>query len=345
MSTKGVGIIGAAGSYGSRDSLPGFGANPHTSVVAVCDLHEAAVRTIARANDIAYWTTDYRRLLDRDDVQIVVVDSPDHLHAEHSIAALRAGKHVLCAKPMCTTLEQCQAMVAAVDESGKTFMVQQSARWDPLHWRIHELYDQGTIGEAYSVEGSYLHSMHDYWTYGLTPWRWDPEGQPQNLLIGGCCHPVDLLKWTVGHDIEEVFAYSHPFPEAIPQPGCYLMLLRFANGCLGKTMLNVGLYGPIHGYGEGLLTIYGKKGTIWRDILYLPGSDPVCIRDQLATAEETRAAHGVGTSRSVDHFVDCVLGGEKPLVDVRDGAKTTAALIAGTESAVTGRPVRVQNAF
>lgn len=197
----GVGIIGAAGSYGSRDSLPGFKANADATVVAVCDVHESAVQTIARSNQIAFWTTDYRRLVERDDVQIVVVDSPDHLHAEHAIAALDAGKHVLCAKPMCTTLEQCKAMVEAVDRSDRTFMVQQSARWDPLHWRVHELYVEGVVGEAYAVEGSYMHNMHGYWTYGVTPWRWDPEGTPQNLLLGGCCHPVDLLKWTVGCDI------------------------------------------------------------------------------------------------------------------------------------------------
>ena len=345
MDRFGVGIIGAAGSYGSRDSLPGFRANPRADIVAVCDLHETALRTIARANGVPFCTTDYRRLLERDDVHIVVVDSPDHMHAEHTIAALEAGKHVMCAKPMCTSLEQCQAMVNAVDDSGLTFMVQQSARWAPLHWRVHELYAGGVVGDAYAVEGSYMHNMHDYWTYGLTPWRWDPQGTPQNVLLGGCCHPVDLLKWTVGHDIVEAFAYSHAFPDVIPQPGCYFMVFRFANGCLGKTMLNIGLYGKAHEYGEGLLTIYGTEGTIWRDTLYLPGREPIDINQQLDATEGTQAAHGVGTNRSVDHFIDCVISGETPLVHVRDGAKTTAALIAGTESARLGRPVPVCNDF
>lgn len=345
MDKMGVGIIGAAGGYGSRDSLPGFQANPRTEVVGVCDVNEARVKQIARGNKIPFWTTDYRQLLERSDIQIIVVDTPDHLHAEHSIGALRAGKHVLCAKPMCTTLQQCKDMVKAVDESGLKLMVGQSARWDPLHWRIHELYVNGAVGEAYAVEGSYLHSMHDYWTYGHTPWRWDPDGHPQNLLIGGCCHPVDLLKWTVGHDIEEVFAYSNGFPDVIPQPGCYVMIFRFKNGCLGKTMLNVGLYNCMHTYGEGMLTIYGTEGTIWRDTLYRPGKEPLKIKGELPENEETEAAHGVGTNRGIDHFVDCVINDKEPLVYVRDAAKTTAVLIAGTESAESGRPVKVFNDF
>ena len=73
--------------------------------------------------------------------------------------------------------------------------------------------------------------------------------------------------------------------------------------------------------------------------------DPIDIRQQLKATEGTQAAHGVGTNRSVDHFVDCVINRRKPLVDVRDGAKTTAALIAGTESALSGQPVRVFNTF
>lgn len=344
MDRIGVGLIGAGGGYGSRDSLPGFQANPHVAVVAICDKDEDRVRVIARGNGVPYWTTDYRHIVEREDVQIVVVDTPDHLHAEHSIAALQAGKHVLCAKPMCTTLAQCRDLVAAVDISGVRFMVGQSARWSPLHQKIHTVYTSGQIGEAYAVEGSYLHDMHDYWVYGHTPWRWDPEGHPQNLLLGGCCHPLDLLKWTVGHDIEQVFAYSHSHPDVIPQPGCYITVFRFKNGCLGKTMLNVGNYGPIHGYGEGMLTIYGTTGTIWRDTLYLPGREPVSLSDE-ADYEKTRAAHGVGTNRSIDHFVDCVINDREPLVNVRDAAKTTAALLAGTESALTGRPVHVFNDF
>jgi UDP-N-acetylglucosamine 3-dehydrogenase len=344
MAQLGVGIIGAAGSYASRDSLLGFQANPHTQVTAVCDLNADVVKQIARGNSIPYWSTDYHALLAREDVQIVVVDTPDHLHAEHAIAALAAGKHVLCAKPMCTTLDQCRALVEAVDRSGRSFMVQQSARWDPVHWRIHELYADGAIGEAFAVEGSYMHSMYDYWTYGMTPWRWDPDGTPQNLLIGGCCHPLDLLKWTVGCDIEEAFAYSTAYPKAISQPGCYFMIFRFTNGCVGKTMLNVGLYGPIHGYGEGLLTIYGSRGTIYRDMLFRPGREPQKIEPAWIDAG-TQAAHGSGTNRSVDHFVDCILNGGEPLVHVRDAAKTTAALIAGTESALTGQPVKVFNSF
>ncbi|MDE0505901.1 MAG: Gfo/Idh/MocA family oxidoreductase, partial [Candidatus Poribacteria bacterium] len=256
---------------------------------------------------------------------------PDHLHASHSIAALRAGKHVLCEKPMTTTLQDCKDMVKAVDETGLTFMASQFMRFRPKHQAIKKLYNEGVLGRAFFVEGSYIHDMNSI--YARNTWRSAPEN-PQNILIGGGCHPLDLLRWAVGSEIEEVHAYSNGYAARdFVLEDCYIFSCRFKGGCLGKVLVTTGCRG--HGMGEGFLSIYGTEATVWRDRLYPAAGESTEIHYD--DDEPIKIA--------VSHFVDCVMTGKQPLIDVRDGAKTVAALVAGVNSAESGVPVTVFNEF
>ena len=114
---------------------------------------------------------------------------------------------------------------------------------------------------------------------------------------------------------------------------CYIFSCRFENGCLGKVLVTSGCRG--HGMGEGFLSIYGTEATVWRDRYYPANGEPTDIN-----FEELDPMQVV-----VDHFVDCVVTGERPSIDVRDGAKTVSALVAGVESAESGAPVSVFNDF
>ena len=87
--------------------------------------------------------------------------------------------------------------------------------------------------------------------------------------------------------------------------------------------------------GEGFLSIYGTEGTIWKNRIHHPDG----------RTEEIVAADGNAIQEAVSHFVDCVINGKQPLIDVREGAKTVSALAAGVESAETGKPVKVINWF
>ena len=325
----GVGFVGSDVHIG--EYVKSFSANPNVELIGVCDSDEKVAQNIVAQRNMKYFTADYKKLLEDEKIDIIMVCSPDHLHAEDSIAALIAGKHVLCEKPMTTTLRDCQNMVKAVDETGRTFMVSQFMRFEPLYQSIKKIYDKGMIGQAFFVEGSYIHDMSRY--YDQKTWRSDPNN-PQNILIGGGCHPLDLLRWALGAELEEVHAYANGY--AAPNfvlDDCYIFTCKFDNDCMGKVLVTSGCKG--RGMGEGFLSIYGTKGTIWKDKLYTADGKTKDI-----PAEKYNAVQA-----TVDYFVYCIINGKKPLLDVREGAKTVSALVAGVESAELGKPVKVFNEF
>jgi len=329
MKNLGVGFIGSDVHIGGY--VKSFSANPKVELIGACDSDEAAAKNIAAQGDMKFFTTNYEELLENEEIDIIMVCSPDHFHAEHSIAALESGKHVLCEKPMTDTLQDCKDMVSTVDKTGLTFMVGQFMRFQPICQAIKNIYDEGKIGRAFFVEGSYIHDMSAY--YDGKTWRADPKN-PQNILTGGGCHPLDLLRWAVGSDIAEVHAYSNGY--AAPNfvlDDCYIFTCKFKNDCIGKVLVTSGCKG--HGMGEGFLSIYGTKGTVWRNQLY-----PAEGGTKDIPVEEYNAMQTL-----IDHFVDCVINGTKPLIDVREGAKTVSALVAGIESAEAGKPIKVFNEF
>ncbi len=310
--------------------IQGFCQHLQIEMMGFCQTDNTPDGTEAKVSsaDKAYQQyADISQLLADDQIDVAMVCSPDHLHAEHALAALEAGKHVLCEKPLTDNLEDCHALVQKVKQTGLTFMASQFMRFQPIYQRIKQIYDQGQIGRAFFVEGSYIHDMRSYYT--PMTWRSDPKN-PQNILIGGGCHPLDLLRWTIDSEIVEVHAYANgdTLPD-FPLDDCYIFTFQFENGCLGKVLASSGCRG--HGMGEGLLSIYGTEGTIWRDRIYRQGEpEPIEVTSE-----------GDAIEAVVDHFLSCVLNGTKPQIDVIEGAKTVAALVAGVESARTGQPVKV----
>ena len=329
MRKLGVGFVGSDVHIGGY--VESFLVNEKAVLIGACDNSQESAENISDQGSMEYFTTDYQRFLEDESIDIIVVCSPDHLHAEHAIAALRAGKHVLCEKPMTISVQSCHDIVQAVDETGLTFMVSQFMRFESVYRSIKTIYDQGRIGSAFFVEGSYIHDMRPYYT--PRTWRSDPEN-PQNILIGGGCHPLDLLRWAVGSDIEEVHAYSNGYAATdFPLDDCYIYSCRFQNGCIGKVFVTSGCKG--HGMGEGFLSIYGTEGTIWQNKLYTAQGGVEEIQFEKQDSIQLVSAH----------FIECILGGQGPMIDVREGAKTVAALVAGVESAESGKPVKVFNEF
>lgn len=110
-------------------------------LVAACARRREVLELYAQSAGIPFATTDYRALVRRPDVDVVAVYSPDALHAEHCIAALDAGKHVICTKPMVTSLEQAKAVVAAVRRNKRKFLIGQTMRFDRQFARLREFAD------------------------------------------------------------------------------------------------------------------------------------------------------------------------------------------------------------
>jgi UDP-N-acetylglucosamine 3-dehydrogenase len=120
--TIGIGIIGGGG-IAAEGHICGYQSNPRCQVLALSDVDQARAQEQAARLGVPAVYNRLEDLLERDDIQAVSVCSPDHLHGEHCYAALQAGKHVLCEKPLCTSWEDAARLVRVVRTTGLTFLV------------------------------------------------------------------------------------------------------------------------------------------------------------------------------------------------------------------------------
>ncbi|MCC6166873.1 MAG: Gfo/Idh/MocA family oxidoreductase [Caldilineaceae bacterium] len=353
MDRTGVGILGGGGAA-AEGHLSGYLMDPRCAVRALWDVDAAKALAQAQrlgAADAAIYTS-LGEFLRREDIQAVSVCTPDHLHGEHAHAALRAGKHVLCEKPMTTTRADAARLVQDVRETGVVFVAGQIVHHDPYHQAMAQAYRAGEIGEAWLAEGDYISDMRAY--YGpdsYTPWRTDARA-PQDILLGGGCHPLGVLLWAMQTAVQQVFAYAnHKAEPTLPIEDCYVVSMVFTNGALGKLIAASGSRGAAPTGGR--LVIYGTRGTLWGGRLYR--NDPQTHRSEVVRdfKDEFKGQRPKvqGTlqvqywGEQCSHFLDCIQGKAEPLTSVVDGARVVAALEAAIESARTNRPVEVDNDF
>ena len=328
MKTYGVGVIGAG--HAGREHLKAIRDHPRTRVVGVAVAHPSRERAMALRAEFGaeFVTDDYRELLVRDDVDIICICSPNRLHAEQALDALAAGKHVLCEKPMVTSIEDARRVVAASQAAGTRFLVGQICRFSPIFQAIKRLYDDGDLGQAFFAEADYIKQslrIHKRW--------WLDPREPHFIVFNGGVHPLDLLRWVVG-EVEEVQAYSNHM--AVPEAtfdDCVIATLRFVSGCLGKLLVAFGAWMPY----ELNLSIYGTRGTVRNDRLFLgrlPGLQDFArlpipiVREHPYFREEW------------DELIAAIEEGRPTRVDAVEGARTVALCAAVGEALDTGRPAR-----
>ena len=243
-------------------------------LTAVCDVDEA------RANQLAarYHAKAYREIgemLDANpDVEVVAVCSPNGLHADHTIRAIRAGCHVLCEKPMALTVQDCGAMIAAAEQAGKCLFIVKQNRFNPPVVAVKKMLEEGRLGEIYSVQLNCFWNRDD--EYYRNSWKGtkDLDG---GTLFTQFSHFIDLLYWMIG-DVEAVRGFCGNFHHQgiIEFEDTGVVSLEFSNGAIGAIHYTVNSFGKNM---EGSLTIFGEKGTVKIGGQYLNELEYQNIRD------------------------------------------------------------------
>jgi len=319
-------------------------------ITAICGLPGEVIDQCARQWGVPLATTDYRALVACDDVDVVCVFTPDALHAEHCIAALKNGKHVVCTKPMVTRLDDARTLVDLVRQTGLTFLVGQTMRFDRQFLHARELFDTGRLGDLTAVEAYYLHDMRP--VFELTPWRLT---MPQDFMFGCCAHSFDVIRAFAG-DIRRVYAIANHggLTAEYPLEDNFFINVEFTSGVIGRVS---GLYGAVHPPLPMMqFGLYGSKGSLQSEFT---DNEPGEVRVTLdgpdgprktvipyeAEQDESVYGHGATVIRYMRHFQDCLDNDRQPSPDVVDGAKSIAAGVAAWESVRTGQPVEVFNDF
>ncbi len=349
--TIGLGVIGM-GPANMASTLTLLANEPDLryELRGLCSRREEIARQCAEDFGVDFWTTDHRELVARKDVDVVSVFSPDHLHAEHCAAALEHGKHVVCTKPMVTSLDDAKRLFSLVREKRVKFLVGQTMRFDRQFLAARRMLDEGELGEPIALESYYVHDMRP--VYEFTPWRLTV---PQDLMFGGCVHSIDVLR-AFGGDIESVHAIARKggLAGGYPIADNFFINVVFKSGVIGRVS---GLYGVVHPPTPMMqFGIYGTRGSLQAEFTdNEPGEIRVVLDDYLEkrpviTAfepERDLSAYGHGSTviRYMRHFQDCLDGDLEPSPGVLDGAKSVAAGAAAWESVRTGEAVEVFDGF
>lgn len=318
------GVVGVH-SFGKHHII-GIQKNEDAELVMICDTDEELAKAVAEENGVPY-TTDFDEMVNCPDVDAISIVTPDPTHKELVIKALRAGKHVLCEKPMTLKLSESKEIVAEAKKSGAYMMVGQICRFTPSFMKAKELVEQGEIGELFFVEGEYAHDYSGMLT--STPWRFDSEN-PRHGMIGGGCHSVDLLRWIAGNPTEAVAYSNKKVLVSTPTDDCTIAILKFPNNVIGKVFCSTGCKRPY----TMRTVLYGTEGTIIVDnrsrhmSVYktsilgsdrLMGFTPQGIEMKIPLSVNDHNIEG-----EIKEFVQCIKEGKPPVLDAREGAITVS---------------------
>ena len=250
-----IGIIGAGGAARGIH-LPGFRLFPGAEIAVVCDLDPAA----ARGAGAAEVSTDYRQVLGRPDIDAVVVATPNYLHREMALAALAAGKDVLCEKPLALNREVAEEMLRAAERAGRVHMTAFTYRYTPAIQYARHLIERGALGELRTVRAAYLMALSGH----VLGWRSEKRLAGSGVLADIGSHLVHLVQFLAG-DIRALTASERRFREdpASDVEDWMAFLAEFANGACGTFEISRVAPGRGANITEDIfIELYGTKGGI-----------------------------------------------------------------------------------
>jgi len=314
---------------------------------AICDVAEDLVERFAVTHDAANRYTSYDAMLANPQLDAVIIATADAFHVPAALAALAAGKHVLCEKPLGVTLEEVEALAAAVRASGLKLQVGHMKRFDPGLQSARDFIDN-EMGEMLAFKGWYCDSTHRYpMTDAVQPLmvkseaRRKPDRDPkadlqQYYMLAHGCHLVDTARFLCGDIIEVRARHLQRF-------GAYSWFVDvgFASGALGHLDLTVAVRMDWH---EGF-HLYGEHGSVTARTFnpwYFRSSEVDIFRESTGASSRVLGADGHFYRRQLESFADAVLGnGPVAGADVDDGVASVRAMLAIARSAETGAPVRL----
>jgi predicted dehydrogenase len=354
-----IGLIGTSG-Y-ANILLTTLASCQDAEVAAICGRTRSRADEVAGKYRIPQVFTDYNEMIKHGRLDGIIIAAPDDLHYSMTMAALQAGLHVLCEKPMASTVAQAQQMLEAAEEAGVKHMIEFTWRWMPHYQYLHKLVADGYIGKGYHHHYRFLKGN------GRTPdykWQFDARRSKGVLGILGA-HIVDLAIWING-DIGSVSAHLAAFMERTDPEGIAvasasesaLLAVEFVDGAQGMIHASNVAHTADHDTEIGV-ALHGEKGTLavdWRRAqggkgIVMVGSrhDQRAFQDltipdgylQGAEAGDIMAVfqnHLVGPRL----FVDAILHNYIPEPSFAQGVKVQQVLDAALESHKTGRRVHIE---
>lgn len=342
----GVGIVGL---HEGLTLLVALRVSGLCRAVAGCDLSAEKRAAALEAEPGLFVTESFDELLARDDVQIVAIYTPDSFHADQIEKAMRAGKHVICTKPLINDPADIPRLLAAAEETGMRLQVGQSTRFGEPFQRQREDFEAGKFGSVEVVDAHYNHRMD--WYYEKSPWTVTDT----HWAYLGLSHPVDLVRWYLG-EIHEVHAYgtltSLGDRYGMKTPDAIIVNLKAKNGRIGRVLGNYGAHELPAARSMIECFLMGSEGTSlarYPELRYTHHDERgVEIDEDMHHAmagyyyrHELKGMHYGEFCNYTDYFASCLLENKPNSPDLAEGLGTVRIMGAIVESLFSGLPVQV----
>jgi len=253
----GYGVIGI-GHHAERFMGPAISKAADTKFVAVCSRSIEKANNFASRHCVARTYDSLKKMLQDPELDVLYVATPNNLHTQNTIAAAEAGKHVLCEKPMALTEADCERMIETCNKNNVRLGVDFQNRYHPAHLEARRLVQDGKVGEIYTAKAQYCRTFtREQVRRNLKEsWRSDLSMAGGGALMGTGLHPIDLLRFVLDSEIEEVQAVFDPkTPETVDE--MVYVVLKLQNGVHGLV-----ISGYISPRSDDDLVLYGSQAKI-----------------------------------------------------------------------------------
>lgn len=344
MAVVKYGIIGC-GAIGQRRHIPECAANPKSVVAALCDPNEKRVKQLAEEYGAAPYT-DHKELLKDGDIDAVVVCGPNFVHAPQSIDALRAGKHVLCEKPMATSRADAKKMLDEAKKAKKYLMIGLNQRLMPPHVKAKEILKSKKLGKVLAFRTAFKHPGPDGWSVdGAKSWFFDANAAFMGATGDLGVHKADLMRWLLGEEFTEVGGFITTRDKKDKKgkllgldDNAYLTL-KSASGVIGSMIVSWTNYGEEENY----TILYCEKGVLrlgddpdWGVIVeYKDGN-----REQHQVGEVATNVKQVA-SGIIDSFTTSILKKKAPEIDGMEGFQSLNVILTAMDAAKQGKSLKI----
>ena len=343
MSKVRVGLIGSQ--FVSTIHAESLRTVPQAELFAVASPTEDHARQFAEKFGIPHQFTDYRRMLELDEIQMVVLGLPNDLHCQATLDAAAAGKHVVCEKPLCLNIRQADQMIEACRAAGVKLMYAEELCFAPKYVRLKKLLDDGALGAPTFIKQSEKHDGPH------APHFWDVERSGGGVAMDMGCHAIEFFRWMLGKPkINSVYAQMANQVHAQKTRGDdnALLILEFEGGCIGLAEESWTKLGGMDDRAE----VYGSAGVAYADLLHGNAIQTYSAAGYDYAVEKSGATVGwsftiyeelwnYGFPQEFAHFVDCVRKDKEPRETGEDGRAVLEGIFAAYQSAGSGRKVRL----
>lgn len=330
-----VGLVGA-GAIAQVSHFPAFHRLSGVKVTAVCDSDLSKARRVASRYNVPRITDSFEELAGMDEVDAVDICLPNHLHAPAALAALAAGKHVLCERPFSRSSKEAAEMVAAAKQKKLVLMSGFNSRFREDVDILKRFITAGELGNVFYAKTGWLMQAA---TWSGAGWRKKKKYAGGGVLLDLGIQMLDTTLWLLDMPkVETVSATANPRPEKEELESTASAMLRLAGGAAVTLEVSWGL---LMERDFAYVNLFGDKGAALLNPLRLHKEMHGSLVNVTPALSSPKNTYKLSYEREIQHFVECVREGTRPLASGEDALEMLKLLEALYRSALEGEEVRL----